>query len=192
MLLVVGSVTTVSGSDGSEFMSEEFLCARCAKHTTTCCQDTDIYVTLGDVRRITPHAKGQPFTEFRPPAYPVYDQQLEDPFWHQHVFREDGQRRVLKHQSNKDCFFLGEQGCVLPADARPSICRLYPFDYNADGILPRLASGCPVELLRPDQSLIVELQMDAEHAEQLRRRLYVEMTEKDAEQLKFSISHSDE
>ena len=67
----------------------------------------------------------------------------------QNVFREDGQRRVLKQQPDKDCFFLGPQGCSLPAEARPLICRLYPFDYNADRILPTPASGCPVELLRP-------------------------------------------
>lgn len=168
-------------------MADEFLCARCAKHTTTCCQKTDIYVTLGDVRRISNHSGKVDFFEFRRPAYSVDDQQVEDPFWYEHVFREDGQRRVLKHQPDGNCFFLGPHGCTLSDETRPLICRLYPFDYNAEQILPRLASGCPVELLRPEQSLIDELQMDVNRAEQIRRLLYVEMTVKDAEQLKYAF-----
>lgn len=158
-------------------MSEEFLCARCARHTRTCCQDTDIHITLADVRRITPHANGVDFEEFRAPTDPVYDQRKEDPFWHQHVFRADGTRRVLKQQPGGDCIFLGPQGCVLPTDSRPLVCRLYPFDYTANGLQPQLSSGCPVELLHPGQRLLTVLDMKAEDAGKLRDQLYREICE---------------
>ncbi len=163
-------------------MSDEFICIRCARHQSTCCQDSDIHVTLEDVRRIARHraesgGENSDFTEFRTPAYSVYDQSIEDPFWHGHVLHPDGTRRVLQQKENRDCTFLGEQGCVLPAETRPLVCRLYPFDYGAEGILPRLASGCPVELLAPGKDLITELQMSADHAEKLRAQLYVEICE---------------
>ena len=162
-------------------MSEEFLCARCARHTRTCCQDTEIHVTLGDVRRITPHANGADFFEFRHSSNPAYDQREEDPFWHQHVFRSDGTRRLLKQQPGGDCIFLGMQGCVLPSDTRPLICRLYPFDYTSVGLLPVLSKGCPVELLRPGQQLLTALDMRAEDAAPLRDQLYQEICETEDE-----------
>ena len=160
-------------------MSEEFLCARCAKHQTTCCQQTDIHVTLGDVRRIAEASSVTNFTEYRSATDPAYNQTDEDPFWQQHVFRPDGTRRVLKHQPNGDCQFLGSQGCTLEATVRPLICRLYPFDYTADGLNQQPAGGCPVELLRPQQQLLQVLGMDRAQAEQYRAQLYAELTEQD-------------
>jgi len=158
---------------------EEFLCARCARHQRTCCQDSEIHVTLADVRRITPHAEGAEFTEFRPPADPVYDQRIEDPFWHAHVFRPDGTRRILKRKPDGDCHFLGSQGCRLPGDVRPIVCRLYPFDYNENGILARLASGCPTELLTEGQQLLQVLGMASGVARELHAQLYREICETD-------------
>ncbi len=161
-------------------MTEEFLCARCARHTRTCCQDTEIHVTLGDMRRIAPYTDGENVSEFRAPSHSVYNQSREDPVWHQHVFRDDGTRRVLKQQSGGDCVLLGPQGCRLPSESRPLVCRLYPFDYAADGIHDQLASGCPVELLRPGQQLLQVLSMDIEKARRLHTQLYREIQESDA------------
>ena len=158
-------------------MSDDFLCVRCARHQQTCCQDSDIHVSLADVRRIAAATGRDDFMEFRLPAYAVYDQSIEDPFWYKHVFRHDGMRRVLKQKVGGDCSFLGDQGCTLPVESRPLVCRLYPFDYNAEGILERPASGCPVEMLAPGRSLFEELQMSVDHAEQLRAQLYREIAE---------------
>ncbi len=160
-------------------MSDEFLCARCAKHQKTCCQNTDIHVTLGDVRRIEDASSARQFTEYRAATDPAYNQTLEDPFWQQHVFRPDGTRRVLKQQPGGDCCFLGAQGCTLTMEVRPLICRLYPFDYTADGLKEQPAGGCPVELLRPQQQLLQVLEMDREKAEQFRQQLYAELPEKE-------------
>jgi Fe-S-cluster containining protein len=156
-------------------MSEEFLCARCARHTRTCCQDTQIYVTPGDVERIAARTGRRDFYEFRLPDDPIYLDNADDPLWALHVFREDGTRRILKHEPNGDCTFLGEQGCTLPIEARPLICRLYPFDYNAEGIKPVLARGCPLELLLPGQLLLEEIAMDSGEAAKWHEQLYEEI-----------------
>ncbi len=158
-------------------MAAEFLCVRCARHQRTCCQDSEIYVSLADVRRIQPFAEGVEFTEFRAPGYPVHEQQIEDPFWHKHVFQPDGTRRVIKQVNNGDCFFLGPNGCRLPVENRPIVCRLYPFDYTAEGLKPQPVSGCPLELLAPGAELLPTLGMDRDEAERLRAQLYEEMCE---------------
>ncbi len=109
----------------------EPLCARCARHQQTCCQDSDIYVTTQDVARISAHVGHSDFTEYRVASDPVYLNEHHDPLWMEKVFRPDGSRRVLKQQSNLDCIFLGKQGCVLPTEVRPLICRLYPSSFRS-------------------------------------------------------------
>jgi len=68
-------------------------------------------------------------------------------------------------------------GCVLPLEIRPLICRIYPFDYDHNGLLPELAKGCPVELLRQGQDLIAALEMDSADAKRWHRQLYAELLE---------------
>jgi Fe-S-cluster containining protein len=155
--------------------NEEFLCIRCSRHMKTCCQTADIYTTLGDVRRIEEFTGQAGFTEFRAPANPDYADQDDDPVWRDNVFRADGTRRVLKKKTSGDCTFLGNAGCVLPLETRPLICRIYPFDYTAEGILPELAPGCPLELLRPGQGLIEALDMKRNDAERWHKQLYEEL-----------------
>lgn len=155
----------------------EFLCARCARHMRTCCQTCEIYATPGDVRRIEQHTGLSEFVEFRPPANPAYLDQSDDPAWERSVFRPDHTRRVLKRQASGDCTFLGSQGCVLPLDVRPLVCRLYPFDYNASGLLTELSPGCPLELLQPGLTLLDELRMEPGDAQQWHRQLYAEIRE---------------
>jgi Fe-S-cluster containining protein len=157
-------------------MSEdEFLCVRCARHYKTCCQRCEIYVTPNDVDRITQHAQRSDFFEYRVPHDPDYADQDDDPTWRDHVFRQDGTRRVLKRQDNGDCTFLGPRGCVLPLETRPLVCRLYPYDYTERGIEAELSEGCPLELLRPGQGLIEALDMNLVDAQRWRSQLYEEI-----------------
>ncbi|HBB41525.1 MAG: hypothetical protein COW73_04150 [Nitrospirae bacterium CG18_big_fil_WC_8_21_14_2_50_70_55] len=128
------------------------LCARCSTRQTTCCQKTEIYLTPGDVRRIAGATGLTDFCEFSPPVNPAYGDQADDPAWARAVFRPDGSRRILRHQGNGDCCFLGATGCSLPAAAKPLICRIYPYEY-ANGRLTGLATTCPVDLLGPDDAL---------------------------------------
>ena len=155
--------------------SDEFLCARCARHTRTCCQDTEIYVTLGDIERIERHTGRSDFVEYRQPSDPVYLQQDDDPLWRDHVIQPDGKRRVVTSRSNGDCTFLGTAGCVLPAEVRPLVCRLYPYHYTEAGVEEEPEPGCPVELLRPGQKLYPTLGMPLEEARRHHAQLYDEI-----------------
>jgi Fe-S-cluster containining protein len=154
---------------------DEHLCARCARHQQTCCQTPQVYVTLGDVRRIEAETGQTGFCEFRQPPDPGYTDQDDDPIWRDNAFQPDGTRRVLNKQVNGDCTFLGPAGCVLSTSARPLVCRLYPFDYTADGFRDEVVPGCPLELLRPGQELLPTLGMSRELAEPWRQQLYVEL-----------------
>jgi Fe-S-cluster containining protein len=158
-----------------EDKSTEFLCVRCARHRKTCCQTCEIYVSPGDLQRVAAHTGRSDFSEFRAPANPLYADQDDDPPWRDQVFRPDGTRRVLRRQANGDCVFLGPHGCQLPLEVRPLVCRLYPYDYNADGILPELSPGCPLELLAPGQGLIAALDMHLADAQRWHQQLYAEI-----------------
>ena len=156
-------------------MSDDFLCVRCSRHMKTCCQTCEIYCTSGDVSRIAAHTGQGDFTEFRRPENDSYLDQDDDPIWRDRVFRPDGSRRVLKKQASGDCTFLGSAGCVLPLEVRPLVCRIYPYEYNAEGIQEELATGCPLELLPPGQGLIQALDMNQTDAERWHKQLYFEL-----------------
>ncbi len=141
----------------------------------TCCQTAEIFVTLGDVARIESYSGREEFHEYRLPENPIYRPDGSDPPWDEGAFETDGTRRVLKRQPNGDCTFLGPGGCTLPLEVRPLICRIYPFDYDANGLFTDLARGCPLELVRPGMGLIEELEMNAEDAERWRQQLYAEL-----------------
>jgi len=161
-------------------LAQEFLCVRCARQSLTCCQTSQIYVSPGDARRISAHLD-QPveqFAEFRYPDDPIYlTAHDDDPIWPLTVIRDDDHRRVLKRQENGDCSFLGDAGCRLPMETRPLVCRLYPYDYNEQGLKPTLASGCPIELLPAGRSLLEELEMNEQDARRWHRMLYEEIRE---------------
>lgn len=148
---------------------------RCARHTKTCCQRSEVYATAGDVKRIAAHTGREGFTEFKSAAGSDYLAQDDDPTWRDHVFRADGTRRVLVRHANGDCTFLGDQGCVLPLEVRPLVCRLYPFDYTDEGVREDLAPGCPLELLAEGQGLLAALDMHRDDAHRWHRQLYEEL-----------------
>jgi len=141
----------------------------------TCCQTREVYVTLGDVRRIEVHVGRPDFVQFSAPADATYLDQDDDPMWRDHVFRHDGSRRVLQRRPEGDCTFLGSHGCTLPLEVRPLVCRLYPFEYTAEGIQHELATGCPLELLPAGQGLVQALDMNIDAARRWHRQLYEEI-----------------
>ncbi|MEW5734782.1 MAG: hypothetical protein AB1921_08000 [Thermodesulfobacteriota bacterium] len=128
------------------------LCMKCARLGNTCCQRSDVLVTVGDIRRISDFAHSQDFFEFRIPRDPSYLDPDGDPDWQKYTVAPDGSRRVLKKTLSGDCFFLGSAGCVLPMDVRPLVCRLYPLTYSASGISGFYAE-CPLHLMEPDESV---------------------------------------
>ena len=175
-LPVMGSALPVRGTS-----EDAFLCVRCAQHMKTCCQTSEVYTTPGDVRRISEFTGQEDFTEFRQVEDPIYLDQDDDPIWNEHVFRADGSRRVLKRKPGGDCTFLGDQGCVLPLETRPLICRIYPYDFTAEGLLERLAKGCPTQLIPTGKTLLQALDIDRSDAQRWHKQLYEEiLTEQDA------------
>jgi len=83
-------------------------------------------------------------------------------------------RRVVKQRPNDDCAFLASQGCLLPQDVRPLICRPHPYQYNATGITS-LSSDCPTDLLSPGEDLAEAVQMNLDQANVWHAQLYEEL-----------------
>lgn len=129
------------------------LCLRCARLTKTCCRHTDVYLTSGDVQRISQVIRSGDFFEFRTSKDPAYNEQEDDPVWVSSVFRPDGSRRVVKQDDQGNCLFLGTSGCTLLLEMRPLVCRLHPHLYNFNGIYPFISPDCPVILLKPEERL---------------------------------------
>ncbi len=152
------------------------LCALCAGLGKTCCQGRDIFVTDGDVNRISALTNQNDFCEFRTPCDPDYADQDDDPVWQRCVFLPDRSRNVLKRREDGDCVFLGDGGCRLPLEFRPLVCRLHPHTYSADGLAPGFAPDCPVHLLPPGRPLGEAVAgCDPVQAENWRRLLYTEL-----------------
>ena len=115
------------------------------------------------------------FHQFRMPDNPNYGDQDDDPVWRDHVFGQDGSRRVLKWVAGRNCVFLGEFGCQLPLEVRPLVCRLYPLEYTAAGIEPEPAAGCPLQLVPLGVGLIDTLRMNLKDARRWHEQLYEEI-----------------
>ena len=157
-------------------------CARCAALQRTCCQRAEVLLTEGDVARIAAsHASigRQDFWERRPPADASYvDDDPEDPRWRALTLAPDGTRRVLRRLPDGACTFLGARGCELPLEARPLVCRLYPFGYNQAGLTGREEHYCPTWLLSPEGRAMAEvLEMDLVAARDWHATLYRELEE---------------
>ena len=152
-------------------------CVRCAGMQKTCCQRAEIVVTTGDVERIARHVARDDFHEWRAPADPSYAQPNEaDPRWLALTLRSDGKRRALKRAVGGDCTFLGAQGCSLPREVRPLVCRLYPLDYTEKGLIGEAHEYCPTAALRPPGGRMSQLlRMDELEARRWHRMLYQEL-----------------
>jgi Fe-S-cluster containining protein len=152
------------------------ICLACASQGHTGCQGHDIYVTLGDCSRIRRHGGAVDFHEYRGCCHADYADQGEDPLWQQHVFRNDGSRRVLKRLENGNCIFLGPAGCGLPLNVRPLVCRLYPHLYSASRISGAWDDECPAA--RTQHRSVMEMGIAGvqwQQAELWHRMLYTEI-----------------
>ena len=156
-------------------MTYQTCCARCAQAGKTCCQQTEIYVTMNDVKRIAAYTARIDFFEYRLPADPAYLGAENDPLWQHHVFRLDGTRRVLKQQPSGDCIFLTVKGCMLGLDVRPLICRLYPLTYTGGGLETEPDGRCPVKIFCHGQTVFETFDISMQLALRWHMDLYLEM-----------------
>lgn len=153
------------------------LCSRCAGLGRTCCQNTRVFVTLGDLRRLRASAGDGDFVEYALPADGERLCGIEyDAAWSR-IFAPDGRRRVLAHLPDGDCRFLTSSGCSLPESVRPLVCRLYPFDYNETAIKGVHGHLCPRPEADSAPLLLALLAMNREKAEEWRKMLYREILE---------------
>jgi len=162
----------------------EHLCSKCYKLDDygSCCKDSEIALTSGDIDRISNLLGHNDFYEIKPVAdylkdvysYPGHCPD-GDEFWIKCVFDDEGNRPAVKHLENHKCYFLDEtRGCVLNLEQRPLYCRLYPFDYNEKDIIGIFEDGCPTHLLKGN-TLFEELELDSEKARIWHKQLYEEI-----------------
>jgi uncharacterized protein len=116
------------------------VCARCPKALgTSCCEvkDDDHLATLtaSDVHRIHDFIgkRADTFSESEwLSEKEVQEYEARRPLY-QGYFRHEPRRLTLRRRDGA-CIFLDRQtGCRLPADVRPTACRLYPFELWAEG-----------------------------------------------------------
>lgn len=65
--------------------------------------------------------------------------------------------------------------CVRCERRRRTGCHTYPYQYDDTGVIDGMATGCPLELLRPGRELIDELGMNIADARRWHRQLYEEL-----------------
>jgi Fe-S-cluster containining protein len=150
------------------------LCATCAGQGKSCCICRDILVSDGDLARISAFTGTTDFFEMRRPQTAAYLDQEDDPNWNLYTVQSDGSRRVVRHASPGLCWFLGEAGCRLPEQTRPLVCRLHPVEFTEERITG-LSPECPAEHLPPGETVLVNLAMNLDLAENWRQQLYAEL-----------------
>ncbi|MBU0730474.1 MAG: hypothetical protein KKE17_08935 [Proteobacteria bacterium] len=150
------------------------LCAICAGQGKSCCVCRDILVSDGDLQRIAAHTGSWDFFETRLPQTVAYLDQDDDPNWNNYTLQLNGTRRVLKYTRPGICCFLTDTGCLLPEHIRPLVCRLHPMEFN-EARLTGLSPECPAEHLPEGESVLANLEMNVDLAENWRQQLYTEL-----------------
>lgn len=128
------------------------VCTECSKRQLSCCQDSDPFVTLGDIKRISMYY-GDDFYENVDAAQIYLDcvKEQNDPLWDSVTIR-NGKRRVIKKgNDNISCYFLTKNGCMLPTELKPLVCRLYPYGFTENGLFISESAGCPTDLVGDNQ-----------------------------------------
>lgn len=117
-----------------------FVCARCPKMLgTSCCEVKDheqlATLTAADVHRIV-EATGQRPARFTTSEWLTLDEAREyeerRPLYRGY-FRHGPARLTLQRRNGACVFHDPRTGCSLPPDAKPTACRLYPFEQWPDG-----------------------------------------------------------
>lgn len=148
-------------------------CMNCARAGTSCCKGYQILLTAGDLERISGVLGDRAFFTFEPPVpediAPDYD-----PTWLPMIMGTAGHVRVLKRTPEKNCCLLTPDGCCLPFDKRPLICRLYPYTYTEQGILG-VDPACPISREKEWGAVLEGLDMPAARATEWLTQLYAEV-----------------
>jgi len=146
---------------------------RCARVGTSCCKNYQISLTTGDIQRVSDFLGHQNFFTLEPPVPEEINPEY-DPQWLPLIMESMGRVRVLKRTAEKNCSMLTENGCQLPYDCRPLICRLYPYTYTEEGIVG-IGASCPISREKDWGAILEQLDMPADKARQWLCLLYTEV-----------------
>ena len=123
----------------TELMAKTSICAVCAQNGPTCCQlrqeYADLSFPLSTVEKETIAAyerwKGVFFIVQAPNSVQLISRLgflfPDDLDTIKTLFPENGRHERLLTNKLGHCVFLGPMGCLLPGNARPLYCRLFPF-----------------------------------------------------------------
>ncbi len=160
--------------------AHEIPCAACAKDNNSCCQDVEVYVTVNDVIRIS-KAGYVNFFSFELPSI-IYAPSCNDPSWGKYVFHPDGSRRILLRKEEKKCFFLAENGCLLPLAIRPLVCRIYPYLFT-DKEISGISNFCPISRMADSRRILERMGMAVENIKRWHAQLYREIEREEWERV---------
>ncbi|MEN6620798.1 MAG: YkgJ family cysteine cluster protein [Smithella sp.] len=163
------------------------ICSECVKRKIlanegTCCQDSDVFVSLGDLKRICIYKNSFNFYEYREATEPYLEElkRCDDKLWNNVTITPKRMRRVLR-KKGKNCIFLDENtGCTLPMEIKPLVCRIYPYGYDNAKIILDNNCGCPQDLLNLDScnnAIEINFGVSIEKAELWRAQLYCELAD---------------
>ncbi|MGC1377815.1 MAG: hypothetical protein WA821_16400 [Anaerolineales bacterium] len=158
-------------------------CSECSKLQPTCCENTEICVTNGDIKRIAVYIGRNDFYHLMPVAEEM-KYFYENPFnitkgseiYIKCLFDEDGRRNILKKNGNR-CGFLTPVGCELPLNVRPIICRLHPYNWNDNKDI-WLEPHCPESLFKDEQEIKEQVCLPEEEVTRLVDLFYDEIMNK--------------
>jgi uncharacterized protein len=157
-------------------------CNECSKLQLTCCESTDIYVTNGDIKRISDYFGKNDFYHLSPVSEEMkhyygdpcnVEEGLE--IYYKYLFDEEGRRNILKRTEDNKCCFLTPNGCSLLPNAKPIVCRLYPYDWNDRKEIWIDAHYCPKSLFKDEQEIKEYVCLPEEEARRLVDLLYDEL-----------------
>ncbi|UCG39108.1 MAG: YkgJ family cysteine cluster protein [bacterium] len=153
--------------------SSDSICAGCARAGKSCCVNRQIYLTPGDVERITRATGAGAFVTEEAPWPQYREDGGDDPVWSINVLNGE-RRRTLARRQDGSCVFLGDRGCLLDLQVRPLLCRLHPYEYAECG-LEGLDATCPVAVCGDPAGVLREMGMAPEAVSAWHRTLYEEI-----------------
>lgn len=167
--------------------STNHICTQCSKRQLTCCQDSDPFVTLGDIQRISKEIGHSNFFERRlaGKSYLQATKDFDDPLWNEVTIRDNTRRVTKKASNNVDCIFLSCNGCVLPEDIKPLVCRIYPYDFIGTKLM-LLDPACPKDLV--GKCPPKDLGITRKSAQKLLNQLYKELKYEEIMNRKFGVA----
>jgi hypothetical protein len=154
-------------------MTLQLPCLECAREGCSCCTGMQVYMTTGDVERISMYTCSDDFIVMEARSG-EYQDSAGDATWWELIMQPDGRRRVLKVTHERDCIFLSRSGCVLPLRVRPLLCRLHPYGFDESGIVG-VSSACRIGVSRDQKIMFALLGMTPENVREWHTTLYAEI-----------------